>query len=136
MKFPFLCAFLAVFSLQIIEVSHAASHYEGDVDRKKQAEVIENKNQRLERLRWLKRSNKRKQEIKSICGNFNFNRLPKDILIRLSTDWRVSLKSIVFVKKVSTRDDDGCEVFYDTPRGVKIVKISIFSEHYRVFSQQ
>ena len=67
MKFPFLCAFLAVFSLQIIEVSHAASHYEGDVDRKKQAEVIENNNQRLERLRWLKRSNKRKQEIKSLC---------------------------------------------------------------------
>jgi len=136
MKFPFLCAFLAVFCLQIIEVSHAASHYEGDVDRKKQAEVIENQNQRLKRLRWLKSSNRRRQEIKSLCKNFNFNRLPKDILIRLSTDWRVSVKSIVFVKKVPAEGDNGCEVFYDTPRGVKIVTISNFSEHYRVFSQQ
>ena len=74
-------------------------------------------NKKLERAR----AQKTLKRLRKMCRNTNFRHLSVEQLIRLSERWRVPVSSIKFVKINFDGAFFGCEIYYDSSKGVKVV---------------
>ena len=97
--------------------TRSAKHYADDFNKKKQEDKLKVKNKKLERAR----AQKTLKRLRKMCRNTNFRHLSVEQLIRLSERWRVPVSSIKFVKINFDGAFFGCEIYYDSSKGVKVV---------------
>ena len=92
--------------------SHLASKFE---NLKKEIAVQEQSDAIRKR-----QSRQRLEEIKQLCRETNFAKLPQRTLINLAKSWGVPLRSISFVR--IDFNSMGCDILFDTDKGVRNVE--------------
>ena len=109
-------------------IAFASSHFASKFDEAKRDIAVQELADEIQKRQSLQKL----EQIKQLCRETNFAKLPQRTLINFANSWAVPLRSISFVRKEI--NSMGCTILFDTAKGIRNVEGLYFFAHVFVES--